>query len=99
MNRRTFLATLAAGLLAAPVAQATRGGRVWRIAYRVQGPAARSKAYLDGLTEGLRELGWVEGRNIAVEVRFAEGRPTSCRDSQLNSSASKWISSSHRPPQ
>jgi putative ABC transport system substrate-binding protein len=29
---------------------------------------------VDGLRQGLRDLGWVEGRNIAIEARFAEGK-------------------------
>jgi putative ABC transport system substrate-binding protein len=49
-------------------------GKVWRIGYLDQGSAARNTRYLDGLRQGLRELGWVEGQNIAVEPRFAEGQ-------------------------
>lgn len=75
MNRRVFLSAVTGGLLAAPrVAQAQQAGKVWRIGYLDQGSAARSEAYVDGLRQGLRDLGWVEGRNIAIEVRFAEGR-------------------------
>ncbi len=74
-DRRTFLEALAGGLLAAPfVAEAQQADKVWRIGYLDQGSAARSKPYLDGLRQGLRDLGWVEGRNIAIEARFAEGR-------------------------
>ena len=75
LDRRTFLAALATGLLAAPLAAvAQQAGKVWRIGYLDQGSAARSTLYADGLRQGLRDLGWVEGRNIAVEVRFAEGK-------------------------
>jgi putative ABC transport system substrate-binding protein len=75
MNRRTFLSALSGSLLAAPLAAAAQpAGKVWRIGYLDQGSSARSTLYADGLRQGLRDLGWVEGRNIAVEVRFAEGK-------------------------
>ena len=75
MERRAFLATLAGGFLGAPLAVgAQQPGKVWRIGYLDQGSAARSKAYVDGLRQGLRDLGWVEGRNIAIEIRLAEGK-------------------------
>jgi len=35
---------------------------------------ARNRLYLDGLRQGLRELGWIEGQNITIEPRFAEGK-------------------------
>jgi len=70
-----FIGTLAGGLLAAPLAaEAQDGGRVWRIGYLDQGSAAGSRSYVDGLRQGLRDLGGVEGRNIAIEARFAEGK-------------------------
>ena len=75
MDRRLFLSTVTGGLLAAPLAaEAQQAGKVWRIGYLDYGPAARNAAYVDGLRQGLRDLGWVEGRNIATEVRFAEGK-------------------------
>ena len=53
---------------------APSAGRVWRIGYLDQGSTARNTLYLDGLRQGLRELGWVEGQNITIEPRFAEGK-------------------------
>jgi putative ABC transport system substrate-binding protein len=74
MHRRAFL-TGAASLIGAPLgAEAQAPGKVWRIGYLDQGSAARNGLYLDGLRQGLRELGWVEGRNIVIEARFAEGQ-------------------------
>ncbi len=75
MNRRGFISTLAGGLLAVPLAaEAQQAGKVWRIGYLDQGSVARSGSYVDGLRQGLHDLGWVEGRNIAIEGRFAEGK-------------------------
>lgn len=48
--------------------------KVWQIGYLAQGSAGPDRAYLDALRQGLRERGWVEGQNITIDVRFAEGR-------------------------
>jgi len=60
-------------VLAAAGANAQLAGKISRIGYLDQGSAARNTVYLNGLRQGLRELGWVEGRNIIIEPRFAEG--------------------------
>ena len=75
MNRRRFISAVSLSLLGAPLAaQAQQAGKVRRIGYLDQGSAAGSKPYFEAFREGLRDLGWVEGQNIAIEVRFAEGR-------------------------
>jgi ABC-type uncharacterized transport system substrate-binding protein len=74
MDRRTFLG-LAGGLLATPVAaQAQQAGRVYRIGYLSTGSATASPRALEAFQQGLRELGWIEGENIVIEYRFADGR-------------------------
>jgi ABC-type uncharacterized transport system substrate-binding protein len=68
---------LAVVILIAPLtAEAQPTGKVWRIGYLDQGSARQpaSRRYLEALRQGLRDLGWVEGRNIAIEVRYAEGK-------------------------
>src|SRR2546426_11786879 len=77
MERRTFLATLAGGLLAAPLAaKAQPRGKVPRVGYLNPGshsdPARRRR--FEAFRQGLRELGYVEGQNIAIESRWAEGK-------------------------
>jgi ABC-type uncharacterized transport system substrate-binding protein len=71
MERRTFLALVPGSLLAAPLAaEAQPAGKVWRI-------GLISVAYLrieDVFFQHLRELGYVEGRNLVVERRYSEGR-------------------------
>jgi len=73
MDRRTFLATLAGGLLAAPLA--AEGQPAWKI-YRVGvlSPEAHPPGLFETFIERLRELGYVEGKNIVVESRDAGGR-------------------------
>jgi putative ABC transport system substrate-binding protein len=75
MDRRRFLLTSLAGALAAPLAAETQQqGKARRIGYLDQGSAARNKPYLEAFRQGLRDLGWVEGQNITIVTRFAEGR-------------------------
>jgi putative ABC transport system substrate-binding protein len=76
-TRRAFLRTLAGGLLAAPlVADAQQpAGKVYRLGYLSVGSG--TSTYLrpvEAFRQGLRELGWVEGQNIVIEYRWAEGR-------------------------
>jgi len=69
-----FLA-LALGLAAAPRASdAQPAGKVYRIGILEPVPAARNAANLDALRKGLWELGYVEGRNLVLEYRSADGR-------------------------
>jgi putative ABC transport system substrate-binding protein len=72
VDRRAFIGTLTGGLLAAPVvAEAQQAGKVRRVGYLslASGPSPRSEA----LRQGLRELGYVVGQNIAIEDRWADG--------------------------
>jgi putative tryptophan/tyrosine transport system substrate-binding protein len=74
MDRRRFLLTLLAGVLAAPfAADAQPAGKVPRIG--VVAPAGLHDPDVEGFRQGLRELGYVEGQNLLVEYRAAEGKP------------------------
>ena len=61
------------GLLA-PLTAEAQARKLWRIGYLDQGSAARNRPYLEAFQEGLRDLGWVEGKSIVMEIRFAEGK-------------------------
>jgi putative ABC transport system substrate-binding protein len=75
MERRTFLMMVTGGLLAAPlVGEAQQAGKVYRIGILEAIPAAQNAANLDALRKGLRDLGYVEGRNLIIEYRSADGR-------------------------
>jgi putative ABC transport system substrate-binding protein len=75
MDRRTFISRVAAGFLAAPlVARAQQAGKIYRIGILEPIPAAQNAANLDALRKGLRDLGYVEGRNLIIEYRSADGR-------------------------
>ena len=75
MDRRTFIGGVVSGLIAAPLAaRAQQGGKVYRIGILEAIPAAQNAANLDALRKGLRDLGYVEGRNLVIEYRSADGR-------------------------
>ena len=76
MNRRNaglaLLALLAAG--AAPVTvRAQQAGKVYRIGYLSTPTRESVERGLDAFLRKLRELGWVEGQNLVIEYRWAEG--------------------------
>ena len=74
MDRRVFLTTLGGALLVAPLApEAQRPSGVRRIGYLESGSAAPGTPHLEAFRKGLRELGWVDGQNIVIEVRDASG--------------------------
>jgi putative ABC transport system substrate-binding protein len=65
---------LTLSLLAAPhTAEAQQAGKVYRVGFLWDSPTVWPSA-LEGFRRGLRDLGWVEGQNIVVEHRWAEGR-------------------------
>jgi putative tryptophan/tyrosine transport system substrate-binding protein len=74
MERRTFIGVIAGSLLAGVfAAEAQQVGKVPRIGFLFFGSPGPS-VELDAFRQGLRELGYVEGQNIAIMVRFASGR-------------------------
>lgn len=60
-------------MLVPPLAAAQQAAKVWRVGFLGSVSAAANKDRLDAFREGLRELGYVEGRNIHIEYRWAEG--------------------------
>jgi putative ABC transport system substrate-binding protein len=73
-DRRTFLGTLASGLLAAPLAAgAQQAGKVYRIGFLGNSTEALEANLVGPFREGLRERGYVEGRDLTIEYRWAEG--------------------------
>ena len=74
IDRRVFIGTLAGSLLAAPLAvEAQQGARVARMGYLASSLAA--SPHLHGaFRQGLRDRGYIEGRNVVIEYRDAEGK-------------------------
>src|SRR5258705_1857387 len=72
MDRRTFVGAFAGSLMIA-IAEAQPAGKVYRIGFFL-GASGESVASLFGaFSEGLRDLGYVEGRNVIFERRYADG--------------------------
>ena len=76
MKRREFITLLGGAAAAWPLAaQAQQPDRVYRIGVLEMSPAASNAANFDALRKGLRELGYVEGQNLVLDYRSADGRP------------------------
>jgi len=75
MDRRAFIGALAGGLLAAPlVAEAQRVSEVYRVGFLGAASPLGYAPFVEALRLGLRDLGYVEGKNLAIEYRWAEGK-------------------------
>ena len=76
MDRRRFLLTSLAGVLATPLAAGAQAEKVYRVGFL--SPAGRpdtsDPATPNRVPRALHELGYVEGQNLVVERRFAEGK-------------------------
>ena len=86
-SRRTFLVTLAGGMLGWPcVAEPQQAGKVARVGWLTAGSAGPLPASaLEGFRDGLRDSGWVEGRNLIIETRH--GPSEGSIEEQLNALA------------
>ena len=67
------LVAMALATLAPVVAVAQQGAKVPRVGVLASGSPTTSGPYLEAFRRGLRDLGWIEGKNVAVDVRFGEG--------------------------
>jgi ABC-type uncharacterized transport system, periplasmic component len=75
VDRRTFIGGVAGGLLAAPFTLlAQQSGRVRRIGFLARTSADSLSPLLDSFRQGLRDLGWIEGKSISIEYQFGDGQ-------------------------
>ena len=75
MNRRKFIRRLATFFLTTvSIAEAQQPKKIPRIGYLSNADAATDSGRAEGIRLALRELGYIEGQNIAFEYRFAEGK-------------------------
>jgi putative ABC transport system substrate-binding protein len=75
MNRKFLIWLLATVPLATvPFAEAQQAKKTPRIGLLVPGSVATYSPRIDAFRQGLRDLGYVEGKNISIEYRYAEGK-------------------------
>jgi putative tryptophan/tyrosine transport system substrate-binding protein len=75
MKRREFISLLIGGAAAWPLAaRAQQPGKLPTIGFLVAGTPSSHSQWVAALVRRLHELGWIEGRTVAIEYRWAEGR-------------------------
>ena len=74
MRRREFIACLTSAATLGPVASLGGQPRVPTIGYLNPGPAGPAGPFVAAFRQGLGETGYIEGQNVAIEYRGAEGR-------------------------
>jgi len=72
MRRREFITFLGGAAVWPPVARAQPARRPAHIG--ILHPGSPPDPWVDGLRQGLRDLGYVEGQNLSIEYRWAEGK-------------------------
>jgi putative ABC transport system substrate-binding protein len=81
VKRREFITLLCGAAAAWPLAARAQqsAGKIYRIGFLWDGPTVFQDA-LEAFRRALRDLGYVEGRNIVIEYRWAEGKPERMRE-------------------
>jgi putative tryptophan/tyrosine transport system substrate-binding protein len=80
MDRRAFITGIAGSLLAAPLAvEAQRADRVVRVGF-LDSVSSRNVPWIAAFEQRLVELGYVEGKNLAIDFRTAEGHTDRLQD-------------------
>ena len=75
IRRREFIVTLGGAVVAWPLAaRAQQPAKLPTIGFFSAGSAAALSNWVAALVRRLGELGWIEGRTVAIEYRWAEGR-------------------------
>jgi len=81
MDRRTFIRACAGSLVIARTgAEAQSAAKAYRVGYLTYAPPEQVAPLVRAFTDGLRELGYVEGRNIIVERHYGDGTLTRLPD-------------------
>src|SRR5437762_446674 len=75
MRRREFLVVLGGAATALPLtARAQQAGKLPTVGYLGGGTSAGQRTWVAAFVQRLRELGWIDGRTVAIEYRWGEGR-------------------------
>jgi putative ABC transport system substrate-binding protein len=75
MRRREFLGALGGATVAWPLtARGQQAGKIRQVGFITGGSRAASSEILSGFPQGMRDLGYVEGRDFTIQWRYAEGK-------------------------
>jgi putative tryptophan/tyrosine transport system substrate-binding protein len=74
MDRRAFIGSVVVGVIAVPLPASAQKSAIPVIGFLGPGVAAQWTSYLASLREGLNEVGYIDGKNVAIEFRWAEGQ-------------------------
>ena len=75
LKRRQFITLLGGAVAAWPLAaRAQQSASLPTVGFLGAGSPTTADVWLSAFMSRLRELGWIEGRNIKIDVRWAEGR-------------------------
>src|SRR5467141_1237374 len=75
MDRRRFLSTTVAGILAAPLGtEGQQAGRIPRIGLLSASSRSSNAARIEAFHKGLADLGYADGKTLAIEYRSADGQ-------------------------
>ena len=74
MRRRKFIALLGGATTLPILARAQQSGKLPTIGYLGASKSAEAAQWITASVQRLRELGWVEGRTVAIEYRWGEAR-------------------------
>jgi putative ABC transport system substrate-binding protein len=75
MNRRTAIRCLATFILTtASLAEAQQAGKIFRIGFLDNSTASGMAVLIDAFRQELSKLNWIEGKNLTIDYRFAEGK-------------------------
>ena len=79
MHRRAFIGRVAGGLLAMPLgAHAQQQGKVWRVGFLSPTSASLSSPNIGAFLKGMRELGYVEGKNLVMSGALPMASSNAC---------------------
>jgi putative ABC transport system substrate-binding protein len=74
MNKRVLSLLAVIFLTSGHLAEAQEAKKIPRIGYLTGASASTISSRIEAFRQGLRELGYVEGKNIVIEYRYAEGK-------------------------
>src|SRR6516165_9881393 len=80
LKRREFILLLGGAAAAWPVAARAQQGKVPTIGFLGVSTARAMSQWIAAFVQRLHELGWIEGRTVAIEYRWAEGRDERYRE-------------------